>query len=114
MQNRHPADRLADVRSEIKRLEAEEEQLRAYLLEHFLVALLPCCLVALLPYFSFFSYLGGIRVRTWCASASYGNQCSVTRIEWPLRASIVSARASGLLQQDQSPVLGHSSDPQFG
>jgi len=32
--NRHPADRLADVRSEIKRLEAEEEQLRAYLLEH--------------------------------------------------------------------------------
>jgi hypothetical protein len=34
MQNRHPADRLADVRSEIKRLEAEEEKLRAYLLEH--------------------------------------------------------------------------------
>ena len=34
MQNRHPADRLADVRSEIKRLEAEEERLRAYLLEH--------------------------------------------------------------------------------
>ena len=32
--NRHPADRLADVRSEIKRLEAEEEKLRAYLLEH--------------------------------------------------------------------------------
>jgi nitrogenase molybdenum-iron protein alpha/beta subunit len=32
--NRHPADRLADVRSEIKRLEAEEAQLRAYLLEH--------------------------------------------------------------------------------
>jgi len=34
MQNRHPADRLADVRSEIKRLEAEEATLRAYLLEH--------------------------------------------------------------------------------
>jgi len=34
MQNRHPADRLADVRSEIKRLEAEETKLRAYLLEH--------------------------------------------------------------------------------
>jgi hypothetical protein len=34
MQNRHPADRLADVRSEIKRLEVEEEGLRAYLLEH--------------------------------------------------------------------------------
>ena len=33
--NRHPADRLADVRSEIKRLvEAEEAELRAYLLEH--------------------------------------------------------------------------------
>jgi len=32
--NRHPADRLADVRSELRRLEAEEEQLRAYLLEH--------------------------------------------------------------------------------
>jgi hypothetical protein len=32
--NRHPADRLAYVRSEIKRLEAEEAQLRAYLLEH--------------------------------------------------------------------------------
>ena len=31
--NRHP-DRLADVRSEIRRLEAEEEELRAYLLEH--------------------------------------------------------------------------------
>ena len=31
MQNRQPADRLADVRSEIKRLEAEEEGLRAYL-----------------------------------------------------------------------------------
>ena len=34
MQNRHPADRLAEVRSEIRQLEAEEEQLRAYLLEH--------------------------------------------------------------------------------
>jgi hypothetical protein len=34
MLNRHPADRLADVRSEIKRLEAEEAKLRAYLLEH--------------------------------------------------------------------------------
>jgi len=34
MQNRHPVDRLADIRSEIKRLEAEEEKLRAYLLEH--------------------------------------------------------------------------------
>jgi len=34
MLNRHPADRLADVRSEIKRLEAEEVRLRAYLLEH--------------------------------------------------------------------------------
>jgi hypothetical protein len=32
--NRHPVDRLADVRSEIKRLEAEETKLRAYLLEH--------------------------------------------------------------------------------
>jgi hypothetical protein len=32
--NRHPADRLADVRSEIKRLETEEAELRAYLLEH--------------------------------------------------------------------------------
>jgi hypothetical protein len=32
--NRHPVDRLADVRSEIKKLEAEEERLRAYLLEH--------------------------------------------------------------------------------
>jgi hypothetical protein len=28
MQNRHPADRLADVRSEIKRLEAEEAKPR--------------------------------------------------------------------------------------
>ena len=34
MQNRHPADRLADVRSELNRLEAEETRLRAYLLEH--------------------------------------------------------------------------------
>ena len=32
--NRHPADRLADVRAELKRLEAEEVKLRAYLLEH--------------------------------------------------------------------------------
>jgi hypothetical protein len=34
MLNRHPADRLADVRSELKRLKAEEVELRAYLLEH--------------------------------------------------------------------------------
>jgi hypothetical protein len=32
--NRHPVDPLADVRLEIRRLEAEEEELRAYLLEH--------------------------------------------------------------------------------
>jgi hypothetical protein len=32
--NRHPADELADVRSEIRRLEDREEELRAYLLEH--------------------------------------------------------------------------------
>ena len=32
--NRHPADRLTDVRAELKRLEAEEAQLRAFLLEH--------------------------------------------------------------------------------
>jgi hypothetical protein len=32
--NRHPVDRLADIRSEIKRLEEEERELRAYLLEH--------------------------------------------------------------------------------
>ena len=32
--NRHPVDRLADVGSEIRRFEAEEEELRAYLLEH--------------------------------------------------------------------------------
>jgi len=31
MQNRHPADHLADVRFEIKRLEVEEAKLRAYL-----------------------------------------------------------------------------------
>jgi hypothetical protein len=34
VQNRHPVDQLADVRSEIKRLEAEEVKLRTYLLEH--------------------------------------------------------------------------------
>jgi len=34
MQNRHPADELADVRSEIRRLEDREQELRAYLLEH--------------------------------------------------------------------------------
>ena len=34
MQNRHAADRLADVRVEIKKLELEEAKLRAYLLEH--------------------------------------------------------------------------------
>jgi hypothetical protein len=32
--NRHPADRLADVRQDIKRLEEEEQELRVYLLEH--------------------------------------------------------------------------------
>ena len=32
--NRHPADRLADVRQEIRRLEEEEQGLRSYLLEH--------------------------------------------------------------------------------
>jgi hypothetical protein len=32
--NRHPADQLADVRQEIKRLEEEQQRLRAYLLEH--------------------------------------------------------------------------------
>jgi hypothetical protein len=32
--NRHPVDRLADVRQELKRLEQEEQELRAYLLEH--------------------------------------------------------------------------------
>ena len=34
MQNRHPVDELADVRSEIKQLEDREQELRAYLLEH--------------------------------------------------------------------------------
>jgi hypothetical protein len=34
MQNRHPADELADTRSEIRRLEDREGELRAYLLEH--------------------------------------------------------------------------------
>jgi hypothetical protein len=32
--NRHPADELADVRSEIRRLQQREVELRAYLLEH--------------------------------------------------------------------------------
>jgi hypothetical protein len=32
--NRHPADELADVRSEIKRLTIRKGELRAYLLEH--------------------------------------------------------------------------------
>jgi len=32
--NRHPADRLTDVRAELKRLEAEEVKLRAYLPHH--------------------------------------------------------------------------------
>jgi hypothetical protein len=32
--NRHPTDRLADVRHEIKRLEQEEQELRVYPLEH--------------------------------------------------------------------------------
>jgi hypothetical protein len=32
--NRHPADELADVRSEIRRLQEREEALRAHLLEH--------------------------------------------------------------------------------
>jgi hypothetical protein len=32
--NRHPADRLADVRRQIEGLEAEVDSLRAYLLEH--------------------------------------------------------------------------------
>jgi len=32
--NRHPADRLAEVRIEIRRLEGEEQELRGYLLEH--------------------------------------------------------------------------------
>jgi hypothetical protein len=34
LQNRHPADELADVRSEIRRLEDREQELRIYLLEH--------------------------------------------------------------------------------
>jgi hypothetical protein len=34
MQNRHPADELADIRADIKRLEGREQELRAYLLEH--------------------------------------------------------------------------------
>jgi|SRR5215472_8380071 len=34
MQNRHPVDELADVRSEIRRLEDREQELRVYLLEH--------------------------------------------------------------------------------
>ena len=34
MRNRHPADRLFDVRVELKRLEEEEAKPRAYLLEH--------------------------------------------------------------------------------
>jgi hypothetical protein len=32
--NRHPADELADVRAEIRRLQEREEALRAHLLEH--------------------------------------------------------------------------------
>ena len=32
--NRHPADRLADIRAELKRLESEEAGLRSYLLKH--------------------------------------------------------------------------------
>jgi hypothetical protein len=32
--NRHPVDELADVRTEIRRLEDREQELRAYLLEH--------------------------------------------------------------------------------
>jgi hypothetical protein len=32
--NRHPADELADVRFEIRRLQEREEALRAHLLEH--------------------------------------------------------------------------------
>jgi hypothetical protein len=34
MQNRHPADELADVRGEIERLERREQELRSYLLSH--------------------------------------------------------------------------------
>jgi hypothetical protein len=32
--NRHPADRLSDVRAQIKELEQEESRLRSYLLHH--------------------------------------------------------------------------------
>ena len=32
--NRHPVDQLADIRSEIRRLQAEEELLRTHVLEH--------------------------------------------------------------------------------
>jgi hypothetical protein len=32
--NRHPADRLADIREQIRQLESEEAKLRAYLLHH--------------------------------------------------------------------------------
>ena len=32
--NRHPVDRLSDVRSEIRELEREEAELRSYLLHH--------------------------------------------------------------------------------
>jgi hypothetical protein len=34
MQNRHPVDELADIRSAIRRLEDREQELRSYLLEH--------------------------------------------------------------------------------
>jgi hypothetical protein len=34
LSNRHPADELADIRSEIRQLEDREKELRAYLLEH--------------------------------------------------------------------------------
>jgi hypothetical protein len=34
MQNRHPADELADARTEIRRLKEREQELRSYLLEH--------------------------------------------------------------------------------
>ena len=32
--NRHPADRLADIREQMRQLEAEETKLRDYLLHH--------------------------------------------------------------------------------
>ena len=32
--NRHPADRLGDIRAEIRKLEEEERGLRAWILEH--------------------------------------------------------------------------------